>query len=390
LAAREAELKAELKRLEGEKKAADQAAKTAPPDKAAEAKAAADAAKKAVEKAKKDLDHHERSPLPFPTAYAVAEAPTKGNAKVQLKGNPEKPGPEVPRRFLAVLGGQTLASDDTGSGRRALADWLVAESNPLTPRVLVNRLWHHHFGRGIVPTTSDFGKQGKPPTHPELLDWLARRFVENGWSIKAMHRLMLHSRAYRMSSADHPANAEKDPGNEWLWRWNRRRLDAEVIRDSMLAVAGTLDREPGGEHPFPHPTTWGFTQHHPFKAVYETNKRSVYLMTQRFAKHPFLGIFDGADPNFSTPFRVTSTTTLQALWFLNDPFVHAQAKAFAERLAKEAGGDPAARVDLAYRLALGRPPRSSEREAALAYVSGRPWDSFTRALLRLAEFVYVD
>ncbi|HYE99830.1 MAG TPA: PSD1 and planctomycete cytochrome C domain-containing protein, partial [Planctomycetota bacterium] len=250
-AARAAELKEEVKRAEQRKKAADQAVKDAPAEKAPEAKAAAEAAKKALEKAKKDLENHERSPLPFPTAYAVAEGPSKGNAKVQLKGNPEKPAHEVPRRFLAVLGGQTLPSEDTGSGRRALADWLVADSNPLTPRVLVNRLWHHHFGRGIVPTTSDFGKQGKPPTHPELLDWLARRFVENGWSIKAMHRLMVHSRTYRLSSAGHPANEATDPSNEWLWRWNRRRLDAEVIRDAMLAVAGTLDREPGGEHPFP-------------------------------------------------------------------------------------------------------------------------------------------
>src|SRR5579871_3215853 len=207
---------------------------------------------------------------------------------------------------------------------------------------MVNRIWAYHFGRGIVPTASDFGKQGRPPTHPELLDWLASEFMASGerkppvesansstggsrsplaWSIKKMHRLIMLSRTYQMSSDDDPANLQIDVANEYLWHFARRRLDAESIRDTLLAVSGGLDRTTGGPHPFPEQTTWNFTQHNPFKAVYETNRRSVYLMTQRIQRHPFLGLFDGADTNASTARRVTSTTPLQALYLMNDPFV---------------------------------------------------------------------
>jgi hypothetical protein len=398
--AKDKALEAEVKRLEKEKKQAETALKQAEKpsegeteearkERHAALKLAATAAAKAHEKAKKERDDLGRAPLPFPTAYAVFES-KPGNAKIQMKGQPEKPGPEVPRRFLAVLGGQRLPETETGSGRRQLADWIVDPSNPLTARVLVNRIWLHHFGRGLVPTPSDFGKQGKPPTHPELLDWLASRFLETGGSIKTMHRLILNSRTYRLSTSLHPANAAADPGNEFLWRANRRRLDAESIRDAVLSVSGRLDRAPIGEHPFPDPRKWDFTQHKPFKDVYDHEKRSVYLMTQRFAKHPFLGIFDGADPNISVAWRGSSTTTLQALYFLNDPFFHAQAKAFADRVAKEAGADPAARVARAYALAFGRPPDDAERAAALGFLQSGDWGSYARSLLRLSEFVYVD
>jgi hypothetical protein len=338
--------------------------------------------KKVQDKLKKEKEAFEKAPLPFETAYGVVEGKTIGDAKLQFKGNPEKPGAVVPRRFITVLGGQTLPEKHAGSGRLELAGWIGDPANPLTARVMVNRIWQGHFGRGIVPTASDFGKQGKAPTHPELLDYLTRRFIEGGGSVKALHRLILTSRTYRMSSRFDAQNAASDPSNERLWRHSRRRLDAESIRDALLAVAGTLDRSPGGPHPFPEPKAWDFTQHKPFKAVYETDKRSVYLMTQRFAKHPFLGIFDGADPNFSTPARTTSTTTLQALWFLNDPFFHAQAKRFAART----GGD----VSRAYALAFGRPPTPDELAAGEAFLKRADGDSYLRALLRLGEFVYVD
>src|SRR6185369_10423082 len=334
-----------------------------------------------------------KQPLPYETAYAVVEASRKGNTKVQIKGDPTRLGREVPRRFIEVLGGQTLTSDAKGSGRYQLAEWIADPANPLTARVMANRLWHYHFGKGIVQTPSDFGRQGRPPTHPELLDWLARRFIESGWSMKAMHRLILSSQAYRMS-CDGDAGAASDPSNDLLWKFRRRRLEAEAIRDSLLAVSGALDRRMGGPHPFPASPTWDFTQHKPFIAVYDNTQRSVYLMSQRIRRHPYFGTFDGAETNMSTAQRITSTTTLQALWMMNDPLVHEQARQFAARVIKEQKTD-AARIDRAYALALGRPPSSDEAGAAAAYGADRragldeaqAWESFARILFRLNEFV---
>src|SRR5206468_9698451 len=170
---------------------------------------------------------------------------------------------------------------------------------------------------------NDFGARGKPPTHPELLDYLAAGFAESGWSIKAMHRLLLLSATYQLASANDERAAAADPSNELLWRFSRRRLDAEAIRDAMLLLGGNLDRSRGGPHPFPPVASWGFTQHNPFFAVYETNRRSVYLMNQRLRRHPFLALFDGPDPNASTPRRTETTVPTQALFLMNDPFVHA-------------------------------------------------------------------
>jgi hypothetical protein len=314
-----------------------------------------------------------------------------------------------------VLGGQQVASDKT-SGRLELANWIASRENPLTARVMVNRLWHHHFGRGIVPTPNDFGKQGKPPSHPELLDWLAIRFMDSGWSLKAMHRLMVTSRAYQMSSnaefevrsaeSDEVKSSSSpsalrtphliDPGNELLWRFNRRRLDAESIRDTLLMQGGNLDPSMGGPHPFPPQQEWDFTQHKPFKAVYDSNRRSVYLMTQRIQRHPLMATFDGPDTGASTGSRVTSTTTLQALYFLNDPFVHEQAERIAGRLLSTRSRDED-RIDLAYELLFGRSPTAEERSLAKRFVhemaaSGEQaaWTSYVRALLRTNEFVYLD
>jgi hypothetical protein len=359
---------------------------------------------------RKERDEFANRPLPFPTAYAVTEAQPGGkrkvgNACVQIKGDPDHPGREVPRRFLTVLGGQAIPAGAAGSGRRELADWVADPKNPLTARVMVNRIWQHHFGRGIVRTPANFGTLGERPTHPELLDHLASRFVEAGWSVKAMHRLVMLSRAYQMSSRDDAANARIDAANDYLWRFDRRRLDAESIRDALLAVGGNLDRSPGGPHPFPAPARWDFTQHNPFKAVYATDRRSVYLMTQRIQRHPFLALFDGPDTNAGTPARVTSTTPLQALYLMNDPFVHAQAKRFAARLLAEQSND-LARIERAYLLLYGRPPTDEELSAATQYLSrvreklgerpgsSRPsaaaWESLTRALFLSNEFVYVD
>jgi mono/diheme cytochrome c family protein len=342
--------------------------------------------------------------LPIDYAYAVVEGKRwVGNAYLQFKGDPARPGKEVPRRFLSILGGQTLPPGVSGSGRLQLAAWLTDEKNPLTARVLVNRLWLHHFGRGLVSTPNDFGKQGQPPSHAELLDALAMHLVRSGWSIKAMHRLMVLSSAYRQAS-DEPIEA--DPNNLLLSRFNRRRLDAEAIRDTLLVLGGALDHTPGGPHPFPEQRTWDFTQHKPFKAVYDTDRRSVYLMTQRIQRHPYLALFDGADTNASTAWRTTSTTPLQALYLMNDPFAHRLARGFAARLQAEATGDRE-RIERSFLLAFARQPTRAESDTAQAHLEqmrsrlqqatpGEPerearlWEAYARAVFMSNELVYVD
>jgi hypothetical protein len=271
---------------------------------------------------------------------------------------------------------------------------------------MVNRIWQHHFGRGLVPTPNDFGKQGKPPTHPELLDYLATQFRSNGWSIKSMHRMIMLSRTYQQSSTRDSKTMLQDPVNEWLAGFPRQRLEAEAIRDTLLVLGGNLDLSPAGAHPFPPQHTWGFTQHKPFKDVYESNHRSVYLMTQRIQRHPFLAIFDGADPSTSTAARMISTTPLQALYLLNDPLVHEQSRLLTERMMARSV-DAASRVTCAYELLFARLPVSDERASAEkfladarrilrddgveeAQVDAEAWRAFVRSLFRLNEFVYLD
>jgi hypothetical protein len=271
---------------------------------------------------------------------------------------------------------------------------------------MVNRLWHYHFGRGIVATPSDFGRQGIPPTHPELLDYLSARFVAQGWSFKAMHRAIAGSAVYRLSTRDDAESLAADPGNDLLWRFRRRRLDAESLRDAMLAVSGRLDASTGGEHPFPKQDTWKFTQHNPFKAHYPTNRRGVYMMTQRIQRDEYLALFDGADTNASTDRRTTSTTSLQALYFLNAPFVQEQSRHAAARLLARQDADNE-RVDAAYRLFFARGAAAEETQAAVDYLRRveaalaetgvaaddrklQSWASLVRALWMSNEFVYVD
>ncbi len=349
---------------------------------------------------------HQAAPLPFALAYAVGEATKREDAQVQMKGDPAKPGERVRRHFLTVFGGAELPSADRSSGRQALAEWILADGGALAARVIANRVWHHHLGRGLVPTPNDFGKQGRPPSHPELLDHLALRLRALGWSLKALHREIMLSRTWRQSSQRSDAVLAKDPGNELLSAFPRRRLDAESLRDSLLALGGNLDLAPAQEHPFPPAGEWKFTQHNPFKAVYDSERRSVYLMTQRIQRHPYLAVFDGADPSTSTPARPTSTTPLQALWLLNDPLVHTQARRIAERVIREAG-DPAQRISTLYTLLFARPAAPAEVDAANRHLlSLRPklqaggtsndqmeneaLASLVRVLLRLNAFIYLD
>lgn len=354
-----------------------------------------------------DQRQHDLVKLDGDLIYAVAESANKGrqrlgNAAIQIKGDPERPGREVPRRFISVLGGQTLPADEKGSGRLHLARWIASKSNPLAARVMVNRLWHYHFGRGIVATPSDFGKQGAPPTHPELLDQLAAQFIADGWSLKSMHRLLATSTTYRLSTSDHAENTTKDVDNELLWRFRRRRLDAESLRDSILAVSGRLDRSTGGAHPFPEEKSWKYTQHNPFKASYPTNRRGIYMMTQRIQRDSFLALFDGADSNASTDRRTTSTTSLQALYFLNAPFVQEQSRHAAAELLASHDND-SERVRAAYRLYFGRTASDEDVDAATEYLSraaaaldgtanrnAESWASLVRALWMSNEFVYIN
>jgi hypothetical protein len=330
----------------------------------------------------------EPEPMPLiPVAYAVVDAKPK-NGRLHLRGDPEKPGDEVPRRWLSILGGESVPAD-SGSGRKELGDWIV--QSPLAARVMVNRLWEWHFGKGLVRSSNDFGARGEKPTHPELLDWLAAKFVESGYSVKAMHRLILSSSAYQRAST---APSAADPDNRLLAHFPRRRLTAEEMRDTLLTASGQLDLTLAEAHPFPAESTWKFTQHGPFNAVYETNKRSAYLMVQRQRRHPFLSLFDGADPNATTAARQTTTVPTQALYFINDPFFHSQADALARKLSSQPDDDT--RITEAWRFLFQRKPTVAETQRTKAFLEGYPgeqadkWAAQVRVLMASNEFLHVD
>ena len=332
---------------------------------------------------------------PCEMTYGVVEG-TPHNARVQMRGEPDRAGEEVPRGFIKALGGADLPDGTSGSGRLELARWLTRPDNPLTARVMANRIWQYHFGRGLVATPNDFGARGQPPTHPELLDYLAARFVQSGWSMKAMHRLIMSSASYQQggqgtrgsnqssvfslqsSVSSHRASTatgelggappNTDALNTEYSFFQRRRFSAEEIRDAILAISGELDPTPGRGHPFPSPVSSSYTQHGPFSAVYDHDQRSVYLMTQRIKRHPFLALFDGPDPNATTADRRLTTVPTQALYFLNSPFVHEKAARCASRLRTARPDDPQ-RVELAWRLTIGRAPTGSERSEAAEFLA---------------------
>lgn len=344
----------------------------------------------------------EKKPL-VEVAYGVSEG-SPVNAQVQLRGEPQRLGEEVPRRFLEVLGGDGLPEGHQGSGREYLAEWITRPDNPLTPRVWVNRVWQWHFGRGIVSTPSDFGLRGARPTHPDLLDWLASEFVAHGWSSKWLHREIMRSRVYQLSSADQEVGEDIDPENTFLWHFARRPLDAESMRDAMLAVSRNLDRSLPGPHPFPEVKTWGFTIHHPFHAVYESNHRSIYLMQQRNRRHPYLELFDSADPNVSIGLRQPTVTPTQALYLMNSRFVHEQAEGLAQRLL-EMGGTSESRLEYAFEIVHGRQPSEDDFESTLQFLKDyqqrlpqpettesrlRAWSAVSRVMLTSNSFLFVD
>ncbi len=344
----------------------------------------------------------DRRPPPLPTAIGMRETDRPPPKTFILeRGELSNRGEEVQAGFPSILENtlrspaspRSRASVEAASGRRkSLAAWITRPDNPLTARVLVNRLWQHHFGRGIVATASDFGVRGDPPTHPELLDWLAVEFVEAGWSMKHVHRLMLLSATYQQSSQPSPAALAKDPANRLLSHWSRRRLEGEIVRDSLLAVSGRLNREMGGRGVFPplpaealQGTKAWTVSPNPADHV----RRSVYVFARRNLRYPFLEAFDLPDSNLSCPQRERSTTAPQALALLNSAEVAAAAGALAKRVQREAGTGEE-RIVLACRLALGRRPTADELRLAEDFLRQSPLSEFCRALLNVNEFVYVE
>ncbi len=232
-------------------------------------------------------------------AYAVYEGPKPENSKIQHYGDPKNLGDEVPRGTLQVLGGGAFPADIKGSGRLELANWIASKDNPLTARVIVNRIWQGHFGRGLVATANDFGSRGEAPSDQALLDYLATAFTTDGWSIKTLQKEIMMSHTYQLSTADSPANEEVDPDNRYLWRHSRSRLDAEEIRDSLLFDARLLDRSPAGEFNFPPESKWNFEDQNTFNPdpkQYESDRRTVYTLVLRSVRGTYFTIFDGPTP----------------------------------------------------------------------------------------------
>jgi hypothetical protein len=304
--------------------------------------------------------------------------------RVNVRGNPEQLGEEAPPGFLQVLRPSGSAKDKRFT-RLDLADAIANRDNPLTARVWVNRVWLHHFGRGLVATPGNFGRLGDRPTHPELLDTLAVRFMDAGWSTKWLHREILLSEAYRLSSEPVAANLEKDADNLYLWRMAPRRLTIEAWRDAMLAVAGKFDRQFGGP-PLAQP---GGKQLHPEDPTH--GRRTIYCFISRFKPNPTLTLFDFPEPNVTSERRNVTTIPQQQLFALNSSFTRSMARAFAERLAaEEKEFEP--RLRRAWGLAFGRPPTARELALGLDYLrtTDNAWEQLCHALLMTNEFAFVN
>jgi mono/diheme cytochrome c family protein len=332
------------------------------------------------------------APPKYPVIHTLGEASHPTDVPVLIRGNEDTPGAKVPRRFLAVLGGDR-SSFQHGSGRLELAHAIASPDNPLTARTMVNRIWQHHFGRGLVATASNFGTLGDRPSHPELLDWLAHQFIASGWSIKAMHRKIVLSAAYQQSSRFESSAFNKDPGNALLWRMNRRRLDVEAWRDSMLAVAGRLEHTFRGR---------SISLDAP-----ANQRRTFYAAISRHDLAWMLRLFDFPDPNITSGGRGETTVPLQQLFVLNSDFMLTSARAVTARLqaVSSSGQDDGERIRQAYLLLFGRTAKPREVELGLAYLetpepgtagakaahdSSNRWERYTQALLASNEFMFVD
>jgi hypothetical protein len=327
------------------------------------------------------------SPAMYPTAHVIAES-KPADMKVFIRGNPANQGEVAPRRFLRILSEKEPKSYSEGSGRRELAEAIASKNNPLTARVMVNRIWQHHFGTGIVGTPDNFGALGEKPTHPELLDYLTCRFLESGWSIKTMHREIMLSATYQLSTQQNEDNMNIDADNRYLWRMNRRRLEVEAWRDALLSVSGKLDADMEGASTN--------------LADPKNSRRTVYAFISRHELNNMLRLFDFPDANITASTRAETTVPQQQLFVLNSPFMIEQAKAFAKRLKEEAGADTEARVRYAFNLAFSRPVGDVELKLAEQYLEGAShetekddnalnrWERYAQVLLGSNEFMYLD
>lgn len=308
------------------------------------------------------------------------------------RGEPDAPREEVDPDTIQVLGRLGLHRSTPERDRRlAFAKWLSSPQNPLTARVFVNRLWQFHFGRGLVSTPNDFGYNGMPPTHPELLDWLAHEFIRGGWSVKHIHRIILTSRTWNQESRPHESGLSRDAGNQFLWRYPQRRLPAEGIRDSILSISGALNLRRGG------PGFSGFevelenVRHYHPRTTFgpEEWRRMIYMTKVRQEKDAVFGAFDCPDSSQIIPVRSRSTTPIQALNLMNSPFVTQQVDIFARRLRSEAGETTAHQIRQGWLLAFGRDPEATETEEAEKFILNYGLESWCRALINSNEFVFI-
>jgi hypothetical protein len=334
---------------------------------------------------RKELDAARKiasAPLAFANAAQEGGVPGSPHAgthdvRVHVRGRYDRLGDLVPRRFPEVISGTVQPQISQGSGRRELADWLTRPDHPLTARVMANRVWQYHFGEGIVRTPSNFGKLGERPTNPELLDWLADRLVRGGWSLKSLHREIMLSATYRQSSVPPTDTLRHDPDNRLFGWMNRRRLEAEPLRDSLLAASGRLDRTAGG------------TADRDFSSP----RRTLYQITVRSDRSGFGPLFDVADPTAPVDKRTISTVAPQALFLLNHPFVVNNVRALSERVVRSSTDD-AGRIRRAYELLFGRPPTPDEERVGQAFLQSQPressWFAYCQVLLCANEFTYVD
>jgi mono/diheme cytochrome c family protein len=342
--------------------------------------------KKYLESIRTDLENAKKSlPSKYPYLHVIADTHRIANLKLHLRGSPYNLGDEVPRRFLTVLSTGEPEPFTQGSGRLELATAIA--SHPLTARVIVNRVWKYHFGRGIVGTLSNFGQLGERPTHPELLEYLSCKFVENNFSLKSLHREIMLSATYQLSSRYSSENYGSDPDNRLLWRAHRQRLDIEAIRDSILSVSGSLDPSVGGSS---------------FEDIEQSRRRSVYARISRAKLNELLTLFDFADPSISSEQRNMTNVPLQRLFFLNSELISREAKLLAGRLVGRAGigtENDAEGIRQAYRLLYGREATVEEISLGLEFLAEQgkqgstnviAWQQYAQVLLSSNEFIFVD
>jgi hypothetical protein len=332
-----------------------------------------------------------KAPKPYATANLLVHTDRIHDTHILRRGDYAQKGEKVSPGFPGVLNPGPAVKDR--ERRKALAEWLTSADQPLLARVMVNRIWQGHFGQGLVPTPNDFGRQGEPPAHPELLDWLAVEFAARNYSIKQMHRLIMQSSAYRMTSLPVEANAKIDPQNRYFWRMNRRRLEAEAVRDAILAASGSLNLKTGGPAvvvPLSQEERLGMRDASQWPVSpnpADHTRRSVYLMVKRSFRLPMLETFDAPDPAASCARREESTVAPQALALMNSDFTTQQSALMAARLRSL---PLSSQIDSAFLMALGRPPSSDERLKAGAFLQRNPLERFCLLLFNLSEFVYVD